>query len=268
MNRYKWVENFEEILKGNVKVEYNSSFRKLILKNNIFPYKCNKCGINKWNNEFITLEIEHKDGDKFNNSKENLELLCPNCHSQTPTFRKNRKKVKETFIQEDLIIKEFKNSKNINQLLLKLGLDNSGGNYKRIKSVLEKNKLIFQSINKIDKKLYNNNFNKEKLIQEILNNKVDFSKKTWGVELSKTINKSPQYLLKFVKTNLPYLLEIEKPIIPSFEDLKKERLEKYNNSGLDDKKHGFYADLGRLFNISTWAAKNYYFNHIKIAGVA
>ena len=44
--------------------------------------------------------MEHIDGNSENNNIENLELLCPNCHSLTPTFgalnkgkgRKNRKR--------------------------------------------------------------------------------------------------------------------------------------------------------------------------------
>lgn len=50
-------------------------------------YKCNKCGLLDWLNEPITLELEHKDGNKKNNKRDNLECLCPNCHSQTPTWR-------------------------------------------------------------------------------------------------------------------------------------------------------------------------------------
>ena len=35
----------------------------------------------------IPLEIEHKDGNYANNSEDNLELLCPNCHSLTATYK-------------------------------------------------------------------------------------------------------------------------------------------------------------------------------------
>ena len=64
--------------------------------------KCSKCGWNE-RNEFtgnIPLEVHHKDGDYTNNDEDNLDLLCPNCHSLTETYkaankgqgRKERKK--------------------------------------------------------------------------------------------------------------------------------------------------------------------------------
>lgn len=54
-----------------------------------FNNKCSKCGwseINPYTNR-IPLEIEHKDGNWKNSFEENLELLCPNCHSLTSTYR-------------------------------------------------------------------------------------------------------------------------------------------------------------------------------------
>lgn len=52
-------------------------------------HKCAKCGIDSWNGQPIVLELEHKDGNSANNLRGNLECLCPNCHSQTSTY-KNR----------------------------------------------------------------------------------------------------------------------------------------------------------------------------------
>ena len=51
--------------------------------------KCSICGwgeVNKFSNT-IPLEIDHIDGNFENNSEENLRLICPNCHSLTPTFK-------------------------------------------------------------------------------------------------------------------------------------------------------------------------------------
>ena len=50
-------------------------------------HKCEMCNLTTWLNKPITLELEHSDGDKYNNDRTNLKLLCPNCHSQTKTWR-------------------------------------------------------------------------------------------------------------------------------------------------------------------------------------
>lgn len=51
-------------------------------------YKCERCGISdSYNNKPLILHLEHIDGDATNNKKDNVCLLCPNCHSLTPTFK-------------------------------------------------------------------------------------------------------------------------------------------------------------------------------------
>lgn len=67
-----------------------------ILQENIYPLKCAICGITEWCNQPTPLELDHINGDKLNNTLENLRLLCPNCHAQTDTyagrkFKKNKK---------------------------------------------------------------------------------------------------------------------------------------------------------------------------------
>lgn len=49
-------------------------------------YRCETCGLSDWNGEPITLIVDHKNGDAGNNHPDNLQLLCPNCNSQTDTF--------------------------------------------------------------------------------------------------------------------------------------------------------------------------------------
>lgn len=53
----------------------------------VYGNKCDTCGIDSWNYKEIVLEVEHKDGNSENNSYGNVCLICPNCHSQTPTYK-------------------------------------------------------------------------------------------------------------------------------------------------------------------------------------
>jgi hypothetical protein len=51
------------------------------------PLICSECGqLPTWNDKPLVLQLDHKNGDKFDDREENLRFLCPNCHSQTPTF--------------------------------------------------------------------------------------------------------------------------------------------------------------------------------------
>lgn len=67
----------------------NKALRKYIT--HLDGYQCSGCGISDWNGKPITLEVEHKDGNSEDDSRENVCLICPNCHSQTDTYKgKNR----------------------------------------------------------------------------------------------------------------------------------------------------------------------------------
>lgn len=60
-------------------------------------YKCCLCGQGEiWNGRKIVLEVHHKNCNWLDNRKENLEFLCPNCHSQETQekFKENKKKTK------------------------------------------------------------------------------------------------------------------------------------------------------------------------------
>ena len=49
-------------------------------------YKCEKCGRTHWEGEQISLQLHHINGDNTDNRLENLQILCPNCHSQTDNY--------------------------------------------------------------------------------------------------------------------------------------------------------------------------------------
>jgi hypothetical protein len=68
-------------------VSSSSDLKKRLIDEGRLEYKCYSCGIHTWLNNHLTLELDHIDGDKYNNLLENLRLLCPNCHSLTSTWR-------------------------------------------------------------------------------------------------------------------------------------------------------------------------------------
>lgn len=70
----------------------SNQLRIRLIKEGVFQPRCNNCGGTHWMGQDIPLELEHKDGNHHNNSLDNLELLCPNCHAQTSTYRGKNKR--------------------------------------------------------------------------------------------------------------------------------------------------------------------------------
>jgi len=64
----------------------SSHLRQRLIKEGILQAKCYRCGITEWLGQPAPLELEHIDGNHKNNLLENLTILCPNCHAQTPTY--------------------------------------------------------------------------------------------------------------------------------------------------------------------------------------
>ena len=71
----------------------NTISKKRLFKEHIKENKCEICGITEWNNKPIICQLHHKDGNHLNNNLENLQILCPNCHSQTDNYCGNSNKV-------------------------------------------------------------------------------------------------------------------------------------------------------------------------------
>lgn len=82
-------------LEKEVFVKGSRSGNKVALKKLIAegrPYQCEECGLRSWRDNPIRLQLDHINGDCSDNRRENLRILCPNCHSQTPTFSRGKRK--------------------------------------------------------------------------------------------------------------------------------------------------------------------------------
>ena len=84
--------SLEEYLQNSSDIQ-TFKVKTRILEEGIKEHKCECCGLTEWMGKPIPLEIHHKDGDRSHNELSNFELLCPNCHAFTDSYRgKNSRK--------------------------------------------------------------------------------------------------------------------------------------------------------------------------------
>lgn len=85
----KWKNGEESGTKADI--TYSNHIRRYLLEK--YNNKCQLCGwgrVNEYTGR-VPLQVHHIDGDCTNNKEENLQLLCPNCHSLTDNFGRRNK---------------------------------------------------------------------------------------------------------------------------------------------------------------------------------
>lgn len=65
--------------------------KKRLIQEGLFNHECDSCKNAEWLGKPISLELHHLDGNHENNNLDNLQLLCPNCHSFTDNYRNNKR---------------------------------------------------------------------------------------------------------------------------------------------------------------------------------
>ena len=78
--------NLSEYLLNSKDIQSNK-VRKKLLDEGYKKYQCECCGRTEWLGQPIPLELHHIDGNRNNNSLNNFQLLCPNCHAFTDSYR-------------------------------------------------------------------------------------------------------------------------------------------------------------------------------------
>jgi Zn finger protein HypA/HybF involved in hydrogenase expression len=77
---------FEYLVENSKNGRHN--IKRRLLREGLIENVCSECGLkDTWNGKPISLELDHINGVNNDNRLENLRMLCPNCHSQTETFK-------------------------------------------------------------------------------------------------------------------------------------------------------------------------------------
>lgn len=70
--------------------------KKRLIRDGHRQPRCERCGLEEWQGRPLSIALHHLNGDRDDNRLENLQLLCPNCHSQTDSFSgRNRRRREE-----------------------------------------------------------------------------------------------------------------------------------------------------------------------------
>lgn len=139
-DRMAWSRGKTLTPNDEIFIEYSGYTNELvkgrIFKDQIIEYKCYECKITDWNNKPITLELDHINGVNNDHRLENLRFLCPNCHSQTDTYKGRNKNTGKIIVSDEELLTAYEKEGNIRKALQFVGLAAKGGNYKRMKKIL------------------------------------------------------------------------------------------------------------------------------------
>ena len=97
------------ILVENSKYKNATTLKERLIKEGIKEYICERCKNTEWEGKPIPLQIHHINGVHNDNRIENIQLLCPNCHSLTDTYAgKNANRVNNTKYSNQISRKKIK----------------------------------------------------------------------------------------------------------------------------------------------------------------
>ena len=85
------TKNLMDILDGKHPEYQTFKLKNRLINEGIKKNECEHCGLFEWLGKEISIELDHIDGDRTNHRLENLRMLCPNCHSQTSTYRSKKR---------------------------------------------------------------------------------------------------------------------------------------------------------------------------------
>lgn len=83
----------DDLLVVGRKQTSRKDLKRRLIKAGLKRDRCEECGIEEWLGRPLSLQVHHRNGEGLDNRLENIQFLCPNCHSQTENWGgRNRKR--------------------------------------------------------------------------------------------------------------------------------------------------------------------------------
>lgn len=98
-------KDITDILSNKVIYVNSNRLKKRLINEGYKEQKCEICELSEWMGKAIPLELHHINGDKFDNSLSNLQILCSNCHGQTDNYCSKNCKTFIDKVKNKLILK-------------------------------------------------------------------------------------------------------------------------------------------------------------------
>lgn len=163
-------------------------------------YKCIKClNVGEWLGEKLSLHADHIDGDRYNNSTSNFRWLCPNCHSQTPTYcgrNITNKHQKLVNLSHDKIVEIAKTCFSMSELMKKLLLNpNNAHTRNKLKEILKTHNITLQRNEPRPFEL--------EIFEKLTSAGIDFSRYGWVTKAAPILDVEPQKVAGWLRKRFP-----------------------------------------------------------------